>query len=143
MNQNRVLQGLLVLWGIWNLLNGVLSTFAQQSGANLIGWAPAQGWTSDLVAMSQQYGMILLLLGAVYLMTATDPSRYRLFIWIIVIEQLIGILYSAYAAFGQGQITTSQFVTQAVINLVVMLLFIVLRPSGPGNVGNGPRPLSA
>lgn len=129
MNQKRVLQGLLVLWGVWNLLNGLLSTFAQQAGANLVGWAPAQGWTPDLVAMTQQYGMVLLLLGAVYLITATDPVRYQLFIWIVIAEQIIGILFSAYAAFGQAQITTGQFVTQAVVNLVVLALFFILRPT--------------
>lgn len=127
MNQKRVLQGLLALWGIWNILNGVLSTFAQEAGASLIGWAPAQGWTPDLTAMAQQYGMALLLLGIVYLIAATDPARYKLIVWVIIIEQVIGLVLSAYAAFGQGQLTTGQFLTQAVINLVVMALFFVLR----------------
>lgn len=135
MNRVRVLQGLLVLWGVWNILNGLLSTFAQQSGASLIGWAPASGWTADLVSMAQQYGMVLLLLGAVYLITATDPVRYRTLIWIIVAEQIIGIFYSAYGTFGLGQLTTSQFVTQTVINLVVVAVFMILRSGGEPNTG--------
>lgn len=136
MNQNRVLQGVLVLWGIWTILNGLLSAFAPQVGANLVGWAPAEGWTPGLVAMTQQYGMVLLLLGAVYLITATDPVRYQRFIWIVIAEQIIGILFSALAAFGQGQITTGQFVTQAIINLVVMSLLLVLRPSDKSDLGH-------
>ncbi len=130
MNQKRVLQGLLALWGIWNLLNAVLSTFAQQAGASLIGWAPASGWTAELVSMSQQYGMVLFLLGGVYLLTATDPVRYRQFIWIVIAEQLIGILYSAHGAFILQQITPAQFATQAVINLVVAAVFLILRSGG-------------
>jgi len=143
MNQKRVLQGLLVLWGIWTLLNGILSTVAQQAGANLVGWVPVQGWTSDLVAMSQQYGMVLLLLGAVYLITSTDPVRYRLFIWIVIAEQIIGIVLSAYAAFGQAQITTGQFITQVVINLVVLSLFLILRPRENSDTGYTASTLSA
>ncbi len=127
MNQTRVLQGLLVLWGIWNILNGLLSTFAQQAGASLVGWSPASGWTPELISMAQQYGMVMLLLGGVYLLTARDPVRYRPFIWVVIAEQIIGIGYSAYGAFALNQITTSQFVTQVVINLVVVAIFVVLR----------------
>ena len=86
--------------------------------------------------MTQQYGMVLLLLGAVYLITATDPVRYQRLIWIVIAEQIIGILFSALAAFGQGQITTGQFVTQAIINLVVMSLLLVLRPSDKSDLGH-------
>ncbi|MBC8160156.1 MAG: hypothetical protein H7Z42_02970 [Roseiflexaceae bacterium] len=135
MNQTRVLQGLLVLWGVWNILNGLLSTFAQQSGASLIGWTPASGWTPELVSMAQQYGMVMLLLGAVYLITATDPVRYRALIWIVIAEQIVGIAYSAYGAFGLQQITTSQFVTQLVINLVVVAVFMILRSGGTSDTG--------
>lgn len=130
MNQTRVLQGLLVLWGIWNILNGLLSTFAQQAGASLVGWAPQTGWTPDLVSMAQQYGFVLLLLGAVYLLTASDPVRYRAFIWIIIAEQIVGIAYSAYSAFGLQLITAGQFLTQLVINLVVVAVFMILRSGG-------------
>lgn len=136
MNQKRVLQGLLVLWGLWNIFNGVFSTFAPQAVAGMVGgWVPASGWTTELVAMSQQYGMVLLLLGGVYLLTATDPVRYRAFILIIVAEQIIGIAYSAYSTFGLGQANASQFITQALINIVVAAVFLVLRSGAAPTTG--------
>lgn len=127
MNQKRVLQGLLALWGVWNILNALLATFSQQAGASLMGWVPKSGWTAELVSMSEQYGMVLLLLGGVYLLTATDPAKYRQFIWVVVAEQILGILYSAHGAFVLQQVTPGQFFTQAVINLVVAAIFIILR----------------
>ncbi len=135
MNQKRVLQGLLAVWASWNILNGLLATFTQQAGASLSGWAPGLGWTADLVSMSQQYGMVLLLLGGVYLITATDPVRYRQFVWVVVAEQLLGILYGAHATFILQQLTPSQFVTQVVINLVVAAVFLILRTGGSMSAG--------
>lgn len=128
MNQKRVLQGLLVLWGLWNIFNGLASSFAPQAVAGMVGgWVPASGWTTELVAMAQQYGMVTLLLGGVYLLTATDPVRYQAFILIVVAEQIIGIAYSAYSTFVLGQATASQFITQVLINIVVAAVFLVLR----------------
>ncbi len=129
MKSTRPLQGLLILWGVWELLNAALSTFASPLGASLVGWAPKTGWTGDLLSMSQQYGMVLFLLGAVYLLTAVDPVRYRAFIWIPIGEQAIGIAYALYGLVGAHTITTGQFVTQAIINVVVAALFYLLRPS--------------
>lgn len=128
MNQKRVLQGLLVLWGLWNIFNGLASSFAPQAVAGMVGgWVPASGWTTELVAMAQQYGMVMVLLGGVYLLTATDPVRYRAFVLVVVAEQILGIVYSAYSTFALGQASTGQFVTQVVINLVVAAVFLVLR----------------
>ena len=136
MNQKRVLQGLLVLWGVWNIFNGLLSTFAPEiAGSTIGGWVPASGWTTELIAMAGQYGMVALLLGAVYLLTATDPVRYRAFILIIVAEQIIGIAYSAYGVFVLGQATTGQFITQTLINLVVAAVFLVLRSGSAPTTG--------
>ncbi len=129
MKSARPLQGLLILWGVWELLNAVLSTFASSVGASFVGWAPKSGWTGDLLAMSQQYGMVLFLLGAVYLLIAVDPVRYRAFVWIPIGEQAIGIAYAIYGLFGSHTITTAQFVTQGIINVVVAALFYLLRPS--------------
>ena len=129
MKSVRPLQGLLVLWGIWELLNAALSTFASSAGASFVGWVPKSGWTGDLLSMSQQYGMVLFLLGAVYLLIAVDPVRYRAFVWIPIGEQAIGIAYAIYGLFGAHSITTTQFVTQGIINIVVAALFYLLRPA--------------
>ena len=136
MNQKRVLQGLLVLWGLWDIVNGLFSTFAPKAAAGMIGgWVPASGWTTELFAMAQQYGMVMLLLGGVYLLTATDPVRYRAFVLVVVAEQIIGIAYSAYSTFALGQATTSQFITQTLINIVVAAVFLVLRAGGTPTTG--------
>jgi hypothetical protein len=125
----RPLQGLLVLWAIWEIINAALSTFAAPLGASFVGWMPKGGWTSDLYSMSQQYGMVLFLLAAVYLMIATDPLRYRALVWIAIGEQLIGVAYGIYEVAGSHTLTGSQFATQVVINIVVAALFYLLRPS--------------
>jgi hypothetical protein len=134
MNQGKVLQGLLVLWAIWEIINGVLSTVAPAAGASLVGWQVT--WTPDLVSMSTQYGMILLLLGGVYLLAASDVKRYQPLVWVVVAEQVLALLYSAYLTFGTGTMTTSQFLTQAVINVIVAALFGILA-NGSGGLQRG------
>lgn len=129
MKSTRPLRGLLILWAIWEIINGALSTFAAPLGATFVAWVPKGGWTSDLYAMTQQYGMVLFLLAAVYLLIATDPVRYRAFVWIPIGEQVLGIAFGIYEVAGNHTLTGSQFVTQVVINLVVAALFYLLRPS--------------
>jgi hypothetical protein len=129
MKSSRPLQGLLVVWAVWELLNAALSTFAAPQGASFVGWAPKGGWTADLFSMSQQYGMVLFLLAAVYLLIAVDPQRYRAFVWIPIAEQGLGVVYGVFGLFGSHTITGAQFITQVVINLVVAALFYLLRPA--------------
>jgi hypothetical protein len=125
MNRRRVLQGLLALWGVWEVLNAALSMFAPAAGASLVGWVA--NWNDpQLFAMSQQYGLAMFLLGAVYLIAATDPVRYRVVVWLVVAEQVLGILLGAYNTFGLNQLTTTQFITQVVINVVVMVIFLIV-----------------
>lgn len=135
MKNSRPLQGLLVVWAVWELINASLSTFAAQLGASFVGWIPKGGWNGDLFSMSQQYGMVLFLLAAVYLLIATDPQRYRAFIWIPIGEQAIGIAYAIFGLLGSHTITGGQFVTQAIINLVLAALFYLLRPNAGATSG--------
>jgi hypothetical protein len=135
MKSSRPIQSLLVLWALWEFVNAALSTFAGPLGASFVGWVPHGGWTSDLYSMSQQYGMVLLLLGAVYLLTATDPVRFRSFIWIPIAEQVVGIAYALYGLVGGHMMTGGQFTTQIIINIVVAALFYLLRPSSTGTTG--------
>ena len=71
---------------MWELLNAILATFLPQWGASMVGWNPKFGWSSDIFAMSAQYGMGMFLLGFVYLLVASDPVRYRVFVWVAVAE---------------------------------------------------------
>jgi len=124
----RPIQSLLVLWALWEIINAALSTFAAPLGATFVAWIPKGGWTSDLYSMSQQYGMVLFILAAVYLLIASDPVRYRTFIWIPIGEQIIGIAYAIYGLVGAHTMTGGQLATQVVINLVIAVLFYLLRP---------------
>jgi hypothetical protein len=135
MKSSRPIQSLLVLWAIWEFVNASLSTFAGPLGATFVAWVPKGGWTADLFSMSQQYGMVLYLLGAVYLLTATDPLRFRLFIWIPIAEQVVGIAYATYGLVGAHTMTGQQLATQITINVVVAVLFYLLRPSATGSAG--------
>jgi len=129
MKSSRPIQSLLVLWALWEFVNASLSTFAGPLGATFVGWVPKGGWTGDLYSMSQQYGMVLFLLGGVYLLTATDPHRFRLFIWVPIAEQIVGIAYATYGLVGAHTMTGQQLATQVSINVVVAVLFYLLRPS--------------
>jgi len=129
MKSTRPIQSLLVLWALWELVNASLSTFAAPLGATFVGWIPKGGWTADLYSMTQQYGMVLFLLAGVYLLTATDPLRFRLFIWVPIAEQIIGIAYATYGLVGAHTMTGQQLATQVTVNVVVAVLFYLLRPS--------------
>lgn len=142
MKTARPLQGVLVIWALWEFVNAALSTFAAPLGASIVGWMPKSGWTGDLYSMSQQYGMVLFLLGAVYMLIATDPVRYRSFVWIPIGEQIIGIAYGAYGLAGAHTLTGSQFITQVVINGVIAAMFFLLRPA-TNRTSGGVRTASA
>jgi len=129
MKSARPIQSLLVLWALWECINATLSTFAGPLGATFVGWVPKGGWTGDLYSMSQQYGMVLFILAAVYLLIASDPIRYRTFIWIPIGEQIIGIAYATYGLVGAHTMTGPQLATQVTINLVIAAIFYLLRPS--------------
>ncbi len=129
MRSTRPIQGVLIIWALWEIIIGALSTFAPQQGASLVSWVPKSGWTADLQLMSQQYGMVMFVLGVMYLIVATNPLRYRALIWVPVAEQAIGITYALASAIGSHTLTLPQFVTQAVINIVIAAVFILLRPS--------------
>jgi hypothetical protein len=129
MKSARPIQSLLVLWALWECINAALSTFAGPLGATFVAWIPKGGWTSDLYAMSQQYGMVLFVLAGVYLLIASDPVRYRAFIWIPIGEQIIGIAYATYGLVGAHNMTGAQLATQITINVVIAVLFYLLRPA--------------
>ena len=128
MRSTRLLRAALIVWGVWELLNAVLATFLPRWGASMVSWAPRYGWNSDIFAMSAQYGMGMFLLGFVYLLVATDPRRYRVFVWVAVAEQAVGIGIGFYGTFALQTISAPQLVAVTVINIVIGTIFVLLRP---------------
>ncbi len=123
------LQVILGLWVLWHLAFGVLATFAPDTGARLTGWSPEGGWTTDMLAMSTQYGMVMLLLAIMYAVMAADPLRYLGLLWVAIAEQILGIAYAVYIYFNIGGVTVPQVAIQAGINVVIIALFFVFRSS--------------
>ena len=126
MNRLTALKGILWLWVLWHLVFGLLSTFAPETGASLVGWTAAGGWDAELITMSTQYGMVMVLLALVFLITALDPLRYLALIWVAVAEQVLGMVYAGYIYVQFGQLTIPQMLLQAGINAIVIIVFIAL-----------------
>mgnify|MGYP006279837105 FL=1 len=118
------LQVLLGIWVTWHLAFGVLATFLPDTGARLSGWSPEGGWTGDMLALSTQYGMVMLLLALVYAIALVDPVRYIRVLWVAIAEQAFGIAYAVYIYFGIGNVTLGQVGIQSVINVAVIVLLV-------------------
>lgn len=126
MSRLRVLRWVMVLWVVWHALFGLLATFAPEMGASSVGWTAEGGWDAALITMSTQYGMVMLLLAGVYGLAALEPLRYLGVIWIAIAEQILGIAYASVIIVTFGQLTMTQFIVQAAINIVVVLVFLAL-----------------
>ncbi len=116
------LQVILGIWVLWHLAFGILATFAPDTGARLSGWSPEGGWTADMLAMSTQYGMVMLILTVVYAIMAVDPLRYIALLWVAIVEQVLGIAYAVYIYFNIGGVTVPQVAVQGGINVVIIAL---------------------
>jgi hypothetical protein len=126
MDRLKVLKAILWLWVAWHLVFGLLSTFAPEIGANAVGWTAEGGWDDELVTMSTQYGMVMVLLALMFLIMALKPLRYLGLIWVAVAEQVLGMVYAGYIYINFGQLTMGQMLLQAGINTVVIIVFIML-----------------
>jgi len=126
MNRLSILTAVLWLWAAWHLVFGLLSTFAPELGATSVGWTAEGGWSDQLITMSSQYGMVMVVLALMYAIMATDPLRYLGLIWVAVAEQLLGVIYAPYLYVQFGQITIPQMVLQAGINVIIVIVFVVL-----------------
>ena len=126
MSRLRLLQVVLGIWVLWHIVFGFLSTFMPEAGANAVGWSAEGGWDAPLLAMSTQYGMVMVLLAVMYLIMMLEPLRYLGLIWVAVVEQLLGIGYAFYIYGNMGQITPAQMTFQTVINLAIVAVFVVL-----------------
>lgn len=124
MLSRSALQILLGIWVAWHLAFGVLATFLPDTGARLSGWSPEGGWTGDMLALSTQYGMVMLLLALVYAIALADPIRYLRVLWVAIAEQAFGIAYALYIYFGIGNVTLGQIGIQSIINVAVIALLV-------------------
>lgn len=126
MSRLNVLRVVLAIWVVWHLVFGALSTFWPEVGANAVGWSAEGGWSDQLVAMSTQYGMVMVLLAGMYAFMLFEPLRYLGLIWVAVGEQALGILYAFYIYATMGQLTPTQLGVQAAVNVIIMLIFVLL-----------------
>ena len=126
MSRLKIMTALLWFWAAWHLGFGLLSTFAPEAGASAVGWSAAGGWTPELITMSTQYGMVMVLLALMFVIMALNPLQYLNLIWVAVAEQVLGVIYAAYIYVEYGQLTIPQMLLQAGINSVVVILFVVL-----------------
>ena len=107
-----------------HLAFGLLVTFDPDTGTQLTGWSPEAGWTQDMLAMSTQYDMVMLLLAVVYAVALLDPLRYIGLLWVAIAEQALGIAYSVYIYVNIGGVTVPQVALQAGVNVVIIGLFL-------------------
>mgnify|MGYP006444338635 CR=1 FL=1 len=126
MDRLNVLKAVLWLWVLWHLVFGLLATFAPEAGANAVGWTATGGWDAELITMSTQYGMVMVLLAGVFMITALDPLRYLGMIWVAVAEQILGMAYAGYIYVQFGQLTIAQMLLQAGINTIVIIVLVLL-----------------
>ena len=78
-----------------------------------------------MLALSTQYGMVMLLLTVVYLIALLDPLRYIRILWVAIAEQAFGIGYALYIYVGIGNVTLPQVGVQSVINVAVIALLVL------------------
>lgn len=120
MISRTTLQVLLGIWVVWHLAFGLLATALPDTGARISGWSPEGGWTGDMLALSTQYGMVMLILAVVYAIALLDPLRYVRVLWVAIAEQALGIVYAVYIYLGIGNVTLAQVGIQAVINVALI-----------------------
>jgi hypothetical protein len=109
----RLLRGFGALEVFWFFA----STIFVQVGSRLLDWKLQDPYTT------QQQGIGLLVIGLTSLMTATDPVRYRVFVWVPIASQLIGVVNS-FNEIRLGSITWGIAATQWTIELAIVAAFV-------------------
>jgi hypothetical protein len=115
------------VWACFEVACGIMAIFAREGGAAMIGWHPPAGWTSDLVAATQQYGLALFVLAAVYFIAATDPKRYSALAFVAIGEQAVRIGISALETWRVHISDLDAFLVQTALYLGVAAIFITVR----------------
>jgi hypothetical protein len=109
----RLLRGFGALELFWFLA----STIFVQLGSRLLGWKLQDPYTT------QQQGIALLIIGLTSLWAASDIARYRIFVWVPVASQLIGIVNSL-NEIRLGSIGLSVAATQWAIEFAIAGAFV-------------------
>lgn len=125
MISKATLRILLAIWVAWHFAFGVLATFAPATGARLSGWEPEGGWSGDMLALSTQYGMVMLLLALIYAVALIEPLRYIRVLWVAIAEQVFGIAYAVYIFLGIGNVTLVQIGVQSIVNIVLIAVLVI------------------
>ncbi len=117
------------------------STIFVQLGARLLHWKLQDPYTT------QQQGIGLLVIGLVSLLVASDVARYRIFVWIPVFSQLIGVANS-FNEIRLGSIGWSIAAVQWTIEISIVACFAWFsrrltssseRPIWEIGIGTGPE----
>ena len=105
----RCFGGLEIFWFL-------ASTVFVQFGARLLHWRLQDAYTTE------QQGIALLVIGLVSILAATDVARYRVFVWVPVFSQLIGVV-NAFNEIHLGSITWTIAAIQWTIQLAIVFAF--------------------
>jgi hypothetical protein len=95
----------------------VASTIFVQFGARLLHYKLQDPYTT------QQQGIALLVIGLASMLVATDVPRYRVFVWIPIFSQLVGVA-NAFNEIRLGSITWSIAAIQWTIELAIVFAFV-------------------
>ncbi len=109
----RLLRGFGALEVFWFLA----STIFVQLGSRLLDWKLQDPYTT------QQQGIALLVIGLTSLWAASDIARCRIFVWVPVASQLIGVVNS-FNEIRLGSIGLGVAVTQWVIEFAIVGAFV-------------------
>jgi hypothetical protein len=128
MSKTKVLQGFMWFWAAFQLVNALLTTVLLDQGAAIYGISE---WVKNPQTRYafHQYGMVLFVLAATYGIIATDVVKYEKLLWVVVVEQVAGAIWSTQEMQQAGILSGGQFSTVHIAQGIVILLLWFLRPS--------------
>jgi hypothetical protein len=131
-NKIKLLSALMWLLAGWELLNALGSSIFLNLGAALYGWTNYvdANATKLTVNVFHQYAMVLYVLAVGYAVIATDVVKYEKLIWMVVVEQIVGAIFSTYEVLNAEQIINwSNFTLVHTPQGIIVVLLWFLRPS--------------
>ena len=109
----RLLRG----FGFLELFWFFASTIFVQLGSRLLHWKLQDPYTT------QQQGIALAIIGLTSLLAASDPARYRIFVWVPIASQLVGVA-NGFNEVRLGSITWGAAAAQWTIQLAIVAAFV-------------------
>jgi hypothetical protein len=120
------LRRLMLFFGSFQLFWAGASIIYLQLGADLIDYPITD------VFITQQQGVAVFIIAASSLMVATHVTRYRIFAWVAMMSQGLGVLNSAYES-SVGTITLYQAGTQWAIQALIIGAFVYVYSKVPAD----------